>query len=97
MRSKAKKAEALQDWVCNEVLPTIRKTGSYGIAPQVDLSNPLSVLEALKDSVEKQIVLYKENEVLKIENKKQSEKIDNYESIEKTRRSKQELATKLRL
>ena len=28
MRSNAKNAEAFQDWICNEVLPSIRKTGS---------------------------------------------------------------------
>ena len=28
-RSKAKHAETFQDWVCSEVLPSIRKTGSY--------------------------------------------------------------------
>jgi prophage antirepressor-like protein len=30
MRSKLTRAEEFQDWVCEEVLPTIRKTGSYG-------------------------------------------------------------------
>ncbi|MFM7981339.1 MAG: Bro-N domain-containing protein, partial [Candidatus Fonsibacter sp.] len=29
MRSKTEKAEEFTDWVCSEVLPTIRKTGSY--------------------------------------------------------------------
>ncbi|MFM7981918.1 MAG: Bro-N domain-containing protein, partial [Candidatus Fonsibacter sp.] len=28
-RSKVKQAEELTDWVCSEVLPSIRKTGSY--------------------------------------------------------------------
>lgn len=32
MRSKLPSAERFQDWVCNEVLPTIRKTGSYSMA-----------------------------------------------------------------
>ena len=31
-KSKAKNAEAFTDWVCSEVLPSIRKTGSY-VAP----------------------------------------------------------------
>lgn len=31
MRSNAKNAEQFQDWVCGEVLPSIRKTGSYSI------------------------------------------------------------------
>ena len=29
LKSKAKNAEVFQDWVCEEVLPQIRKTGSY--------------------------------------------------------------------
>lgn len=29
MKSKAPNAEAFQDWVCGEVLPSIRKTGGY--------------------------------------------------------------------
>ena len=29
LKSKAKHAEVFQDWVCAEVLPSIRKTGSY--------------------------------------------------------------------
>ena len=33
-RSNAPNAEPFQDWVCEDVLPTIRKTGSYGHKPQ---------------------------------------------------------------
>lgn len=29
MRSNAKNAETFQDWICNEVLPSIRKNGGY--------------------------------------------------------------------
>lgn len=29
LKSSAPKAEMFQDWVCNEVLPSIRKTGAY--------------------------------------------------------------------
>lgn len=35
MRSQLPSAERFQDWVCGEVLPTIRKTGSYGKAPAI--------------------------------------------------------------
>lgn len=44
MRSKLESAERFQDWVCEEVLPTIRKTGSYNAAPQV----PKTLSEALR-------------------------------------------------
>lgn len=34
LKSKAPQAEAFQDWVCEEVLPSIRKTGSYSVTNQ---------------------------------------------------------------
>lgn len=36
MRSKLPQAEQFQDWVCDEVLPTIRKTGGYMSAKETD-------------------------------------------------------------
>ena len=45
--SRKPKAKAFQKWLFEEVLPSIRKTGSYGVAPkQVEL--PQNYLEALK-------------------------------------------------
>lgn len=44
MRSRRPEAEPFQDWVVGEVLPAIRKTGSYGVAPQI----PQSFAEALE-------------------------------------------------
>jgi anti-repressor protein len=50
-RSNAPNAEPFQDWVCEEVLPSIRKTGSYGhnSQQQFDLTSldPDAMLEAL--------------------------------------------------
>jgi len=43
MRSDKPQAEAFQDWVCNEVLPSIRKTGSYAI----EKPKELQIAEAL--------------------------------------------------
>ncbi len=34
MKSRKPEAEPFQDWVCEEVLPTIRKTGKYEVVPQ---------------------------------------------------------------
>jgi len=34
MKSELPSAEKFQDWVCDEVLPAIRKTGSYSMMPQ---------------------------------------------------------------
>jgi len=39
LKSKAKNAEAFSDWVCSEVLPSIRKTGSY-VAPTAEPPPP---------------------------------------------------------
>lgn len=36
MRSKLPSAEQFQDWVCDEVLPAIRKSGGYIVAKQDD-------------------------------------------------------------
>jgi anti-repressor protein len=52
MRSNVEHALRFQDWVCEEVLPSIRKTGSYGHKPQPefdpnDLGHVQSVLAAL--------------------------------------------------
>lgn len=44
MRSQLPSAERFQDWVCGEVLPTIRKTGSYGNPMAAMLAKPKSEL-----------------------------------------------------
>jgi len=57
MRSCLPSAERFQDWVCEEVLPSIRKTGSYGPAPKATaleavaelLSNPRALGQLLID------------------------------------------------
>lgn len=48
MRSNAKNAEAFQDWVCGEVLPSIRKNGSYTIQQQFKI--PQTYAEALMEA-----------------------------------------------
>lgn len=44
MHSGLPSAEKFQDWVCGEVLPTIRKTGSYGNPMAAMLAKPKSEL-----------------------------------------------------
>ena len=94
-RTNSPKARPFERWVTKEVLPSIRKTGSYQVKPLLDTSDPIAVLEALKDSVEKQIVLLKENKVLKIENAEKQGRLDDYKAIERTRRSKGELSASI--
>ena len=46
MRSDKPQAEPFQDWVCGEVLPSIRKTGQYSLAiPSYQISDPIKRAE----------------------------------------------------
>lgn len=47
MRSKLPQAEQFQDWVCNEVLPTIRKHGAYLTEQKVEevLTDPDTIIK----------------------------------------------------
>lgn len=55
MRSDKPQAEQFQDWVCGEVLPTIRKTGSYSLPSGYlpNFSNPAEAARAWADQYEK--------------------------------------------
>ena len=64
MRSDKPQAESFQDWVCGEVLPSIRKTGSYSIQNLSRKELALMVIQAEE-----------ENERLALENKQQAEVI----------------------
>lgn len=64
MRSKLESAERFQDWVCEEVLPSIRKTGGY-IAPSATpeqrlglINQALSTLERLNQLDERDQVFF---------------------------------------
>ena len=51
LKSKAKNAEAFSDWVCSEVLPSIRKTGGY-VVPTAEPPPPppaISTIAAFAD------------------------------------------------
>lgn len=60
MRSKLPGAERFESWVCDEVLPSIRKTGSYNL-PQTYAE----ALRALADKAEEAERLAIENEAMK--------------------------------
>lgn len=67
MRSNLPDAEQFQDWVCNEVLPSIRKHGAYmtpGTLMQM-MQNPdnlIQLLTVLKDEQEQNALLRMQNE-----------------------------------
>lgn len=64
MRSDKPNAEPFQDWVCGEVLPSIRKTGQYSVQNLSRKELALMVIQAEE-----------EKERLMIENKAQADKI----------------------
>lgn len=67
--SKQPNAKEFKRWVTSEVLPSIRKTGSYSVPQQ---SLPQNYLEALKQLVATE----EEKQRLALENKKQAEQIE---------------------
>lgn len=67
MRSKLPDAERFQDWVCEDVLPSIRKHGAYMTADTVlqMMQNPdnlIQLLTALKNEQEQSALLRAQNE-----------------------------------
>nr|DAS76305.1 MAG TPA: repressor domain protein [Caudoviricetes sp.] len=65
MKSQLESVERFQDWVFEEVLPSIRKTGQYSLQNRVPQTFA-QVLRAYADEVEK-------NEMLKLENTQQKQ------------------------
>lgn len=64
-QSRKKEAEAFQDWVCSEVLPSIRKTGGYMVAradetPEEIMARALVVAKATIERQQKTIEQQKE-------------------------------------
>ncbi|WP_434086548.1 BRO-N domain-containing protein [Pectobacterium aroidearum] len=55
LRSQLSSAERVQDWVCEEVLPAIRRTGSYSLSPVSEIPNfsdPAAAARAWADQYE---------------------------------------------
>ena len=78
MRSKLPAAEQVQTWVCEEVLPAIRKTGGYGVvvpAPSAPAkTEDQLILEAMQ-------VLLSRTETLKAELAEAKPKADYYDAL----------------
>lgn len=66
MRSNLPAAEAFQDWVVEEVLPTIREKGSYHTTGQTmpDFTNPAEAARAWADAYEAKLRLEQDNQLL---------------------------------
>ena len=66
MRSKLESAEEFSDWVCEDVLTSIRKTGSYSVASVNPLAQAISELAAV------------EREKIVVERKKLAQERDDF-------------------
>lgn len=69
MRSKLPSAEKFQDWVCGEVLPSIRKTGKYA-------TNQLEAPKNYKEAVQQLLCQLEKNEALQAKNLQLENKIE---------------------
>ena len=69
MRSDKPNAEAFQDWVCGEVLPSIRKTGSYGL--------PKTFAEALRLAADQQERIEAQDRIIR----EQTPKADYFDNL----------------
>ncbi len=65
MQSKLQAAEKLEEWVVGEVLPSIRKKGSYGVDPMVALNDPAIMRSLLMGYSEKVLKLEDQLEIIK--------------------------------
>lgn len=74
LTSRKPQAEPFQDWVCQEVLPQIRKTGKYE-------SKPLTPGELLKIQAEAIIALEQRQQRLELEQQLQSQKLAELELL----------------
>lgn len=83
MKSRKPQAEPFQDWICEEVLPAIRKTGKYEVVP-TQPALPQTLSEALRfaaDLEDQRQKLFEANQALQIEVQTLEPKADRYDLI----------------
>lgn len=78
MRSKLPAAEQFQTWVCEEVLPSIRKTGGYGGSPAPATAKPQTEDQLILEAMQ---VLLSRTETLKAELAEAKPKADYYDTL----------------
>ena len=86
MRSKMPEAEEFQDWVVEEVLPTIANHGIYATDSMIEktLSDPdymIGVITALKQEREQRKLLQEENTSMVVQREKDLPKIEFSEAV----------------
>lgn len=90
MRSNKENAKAFRLWVVNDVLPSIRKKGSY---TQQEFLTHEQTIDLLIDSLEKQKSLMIENKQLKSENNDKQYRLDVYSDSFESKRNTKKLRT----
>lgn len=86
MRSDKPQAEPFQDWVCGEVLPSIRKHGAYMTEATIEnvMNDPdswIKLLTNLKEERELRMVAEQEQQRLASENTKKDEVIEKKDKV----------------
>lgn len=76
MRSKLPSAEKFENWVVDEVLPSIRKTGGY-LNPVVDFTDPDNIMRLLENWKADREKLESANKALK----EQKPKVEFYDTV----------------
>lgn len=79
MKAKNDVAEAFQSKVADEILPTIRKTGSYNVSYKLPQSMP-EALRLLAAQIEETETVKAEKELLALENTEQKQKLQEQET-----------------
>lgn len=88
MRSDKPQAEPFQDWVCGEVLPSIRKTGSYSVQQQHKIPQSFSetlmlaaeqaqqrIIEAHKEKIPETFAFKRKGRIFAVRNKLKGGKV----------------------
>ncbi|MEL0623792.1 phage antirepressor [Marinomonas arenicola] len=81
MRSKMPEAEAFEEWVVGEVLPSIRKKGSYTLDQPSDLSK-MDVLKMALESEEQRLKLETEKQALITQIEEAAPKVEFTERVQ---------------
>lgn len=79
LESRKPEAKAFRKWITSEVIPTIRKTGSYGVQHQL----PQTMIEAVESyliEMKKNVQLESEKQQLAIENTAQKQQLKDQET-----------------
>ncbi|MCM1441035.1 MAG: hypothetical protein NC131_17805, partial [Roseburia sp.] len=63
-QSRKPEAEKFQDWVCEEVVPSIRKTGGYSIQPMTHIQMLAAQAQAMAELEQRQIESERQQKML---------------------------------